>query len=140
MLSVTLRQRAFQVDLAGLGAFPGPRRPRVVWIGLAPAEPVQALYLACQDELQRQGIPREPRAFEPHLTIGRFREHGPDLSALLAREGGRLTGRLPVTELVLYESQLRPDGPRHTALFTAPLPERDDPLSNRTAQEGAEHG
>ena len=140
MLSVALRAAPFQVDLLGLGAFPDQRRPRVVWIGLTPAEAVQALYRDCQDALQRQGIPREPRDFRPHLTIGRFREHGPVLSALLARQDGRLLGQLPVTRLVLYESRLRPEGPRHIPLFTAPLQERGDPLSNRTSEEGAEHG
>lgn len=140
MLSVALRKAPFQIDLLGLGAFPDQRRPRVVWISLTPDEPVQALYRDCEDELQRQGIPREPRGFLPHLTIGRFRERGPDLSALLAKQGERLLGRLPVTQLVLYESHLRPDGPRHIPLFTAPLKEWDDPLSNRTSQEGADHG
>ena len=140
MLSVSLREAPFQVDLFGLGAFPDSHRPRVIWIGLIPAEPVQALHRGCEDELQRQGIPRESRGFLPHLTIGRFRERGPDLSTLLARQSGRSLGRLPVTRLVLYESRLRPDGPRHIPLFTVPLQERGDPLSNRTSEEGAEHG
>ena len=140
MLSVALREQPFHVDLQGLGAFPSPRRPRVVWIGLTPPAALQALYRTCAEELHREGFPGEARDFAPHLTIGRYREHGPDLTTVLAQQGQRTIGRLPVTRLVLYESQLRPDGARHLALFTVPLRERDDLLNNSTSQEGTEHG
>jgi 2'-5' RNA ligase len=136
MLSVTLRAQPFQVDLLGLGAFPDGRRPRVVWLGMTPAEPLQRLYQACQAELGRVGIAAESRAFKPHLTIGRFRERGPDLTALLARQAQRQVGQLPVTQLVLYESRLQPGGARHIPLFTVPLDQRDDHLNDRISKEG----
>jgi 2'-5' RNA ligase len=140
MLSMAFGVRQFQVELTGLGAFPDRRHPRVVWIGLVPAEPVHALFRTCEEELRRQGLPGEPRAFAPHLTIGRYRERGPDLTAVLDSQSRRRIGCLPVTQLVLYESRLRPDGPRHIPLFTVALPERDDPLHDRTSQEGTGHG
>lgn len=136
MLSVTLRAQPCQVDLLGLGAFPDRRRPRVVWLGLSPVEPLQRLYQACQAELGRVGIAAETRAFMPHLTIGRFRERGPDLTALLARQAQQQVGRLPVTQLVLYESRLQPGGARHIPLFTVPLDRRDDLVNDRTSKEG----
>jgi 2'-5' RNA ligase len=129
MLSVKLRVESFQVDALGLGAFPGHRRPRVVWLGLAPEQPLRALQRACEDELIRHGIPAEPRAFAPHLTIGRFRGYGPDLAALLAAQAKRGAGRLPVEQLVLFESRLLPGGARHIPLFTVPL-QRNDPLND----------
>lgn len=140
MLSVKLHGRPCQVDLLGVGAFPDRRRPRVVWIGLHPPEPLLTLQQCCEEVLGRAGIPGERRPFVPHLTIGRFRERGPELTTVLARQSGRQFGRMPVTQLVLYESRLRPDGPQHIALFTVPLQERDDLLSHRTSQEGNEHG
>jgi 2'-5' RNA ligase len=140
MLSVTLRAQPFEVDLLGLGAFPDRRRPRVVWIGLTPAEPLQILYRVCQAELGRVGIAAEPRAFMPHLTIGRFRERGSDLTALLTNEAQRQVGRLPVTQLVLYESRLQPGGARHIPLFTVPLDGRDDHLNDRISKEGTTNG
>lgn len=121
MLSVKLREKAFQVEVLGLGAFPGHRRPRVVWLGLAPEEPLLILQRACQVELGRSGFTAESRAFAPHLTIGRFREQAPDLSALLAAHAGRRIGGLPIGQLVLFESRLLPGGARHTPLFTVPL-------------------
>jgi 2'-5' RNA ligase len=136
MLSVKLSELPFQVDLLGLGAFPDGRRPRVVWIGLTPAEPLHRLYRDCQEALSRVGIAAEPRPFQAHLTIGRFRERGPDLTALLASQAQRQFGRLPVTRLVLYESRLRPGGAQHLPLFTVPLERRDDHLNDRTSKEG----
>lgn len=121
MLSVKLRQKAFPVDVLGLGTFPDRRRPRVAWLGLTPAEPLRNLQQACEEELGRHGFATESRPFAPHLTIGRFRERGPDLTSLLGRYAQRSLGRLPVARLVLFESRLLPGGARHTPLFTVPL-------------------
>jgi 2'-5' RNA ligase len=121
MLSVKLREKPFPVDVLGLGAFPDPRRPQVAWLGLSPAEPLRTLQQTCQAELARSGFPAEARAFAPHLTIGRFRERGPDLGALLAAQTGRRVGCLPIDRLVLFESRLLPGGAQHLPLFTVPL-------------------
>lgn len=121
MLSVTLYTAPFPVDLAGVGAFPTRHRPRVVWIGVTPTAQLVALYHKCQSALADAGIATERRPFAPHLTIGRFRETGPDLAALPEGLLQRRIGSLPVESLVLYESRLLPEGARHIPLFTAPL-------------------
>lgn len=139
MLSVKLREKAFPVEVLGLGAFPDRRRPRVVWLGLTPTEQLRRLQQACAEELARVGFPAESRAFAPHLTIGRFREQASDLSALFAAQAGRRLGHLPVGQLVLFESRLLPGGARHIPLFTVPLV-RDDQLNDRTSWEGTDNG
>lgn len=121
MLSVKLLEKAFQVDVLGLGAFPDRHRPRVVWLGLTPAEPLRALHQTCQTELAQAGFLTESRAFAPHLTIGRFRDRAPDLGDLLASQSECRLGALPIGELVLFESRLLPGGARHTPIFTVPL-------------------
>jgi len=139
MLSVKLRAAPFQVDLQGLGAFPDSRRPRVVWIGLTPATPLLRLHQICEEALGRAGMAAETRPFQPHLTIGRYRERGPDLTALLPNQAQRPVGSLAVTQLVLYESRLRPAGAQHIPLFTVPLEGRDD-LHDLTSKEGRDNG
>ncbi len=121
MLSVKLREKAFPVEVQGLGAFPDRRRPRIVWLGLTPEEPLRRLQQACAGELAGRGFPAGARTFAPHLTIGRFRDRAPDLGSLCAARAGQAIGRLPVDRLVLFESRLLPDGARHTPLFTVPL-------------------
>lgn len=132
MLSVALHAATFQVDVCGLGAFPTRHRPRVVWLGLTPEDLLRTLYQACQRELTRAGIAAEPRVFAPHLTIGRFRERGPDLTPLLGKYAGRSFGPLPVEQLVLFESRLLPGGARHLPLFNVPLLRNNYPNESMT--------
>ena len=104
----------FAITLAGLGAFPSARRPRVVWIGVTDgADRLVAVAEALAAALARRRFPREPRSFQPHLTVARVRTGGPppDLTADLARAGSPLIGTQEVAALAVMESFLRPSGP-----------------------------
>lgn len=117
------RASAIPFRVVGLGAFPGPARPRVIWAGIED-EPRGALAAAQQridESLAELGLPCEERAFRPHLTIGRVREHlvsgrrsgGPvDLTSYR----GRLVGHGVAEELDLIQSRLTPDGARYEVL------------------------
>ena len=63
--------RALPLALGGFGAFPDFRRPRVIWVGIAPEPALELL----QDRVERAfaplGFPTEARAFRPHVTLGR---------------------------------------------------------------------
>lgn len=78
----------FVFATAGLGAFPSPRRPRVIWLGVEPSPELFELQSGLERELERVGFPRERRPFKPHLTVGRVRNPGdaaglPDVLAAL---------------------------------------------------------
>ena len=120
VLSVTLCETAFTAAVGGLGVFPHPRAPRVLWLGVA-APRLAALYAHCEAALRQAGLPAEGRGFTPHLTIGRLHQRPPRLTEVLAAWGERQLTALPVDRLVLYESQLLPGGARHLPLLTAPL-------------------
>lgn len=103
----------FSITLAGLGAFPSPRRPRVVWVGIADgADRLTALAGALEEEIVHRKFPREPRSFQPHLTVARVRAGGrpPDLTAGLATSGVSVIGTQEVVALVVMESVLHPSG------------------------------
>jgi 2'-5' RNA ligase len=113
--------------VAGLGCFPSPRQPRVLWVGV-PAVPkaLTGVQRALDLHLARLNYPRETRAFSPHLTLGRVNDRATaderqTLSALLGRMQIAELGQLPVQELVLFQSDLRPQGAIYTALARAPL-------------------
>lgn len=116
----------FELRLEGLGCFPSARRPRVVWIGVqAPAE-LERLQRGVEAAAARLGYPPEPRAFSPHLTIGRVRDHlsGGDLQAVrTALEGATVEalGTARIDALTLFKSDLRPAGAVYTRLCRAPL-------------------
>lgn len=113
---VALGASPFTITLAGLGAFPSPRRPRVVWVGVAEGSPrLVALAEALDEAIVRRKFPREPRPFQPHLTVARTRTGAspPDLTGDLARAGTPVIGTQEVAALTVMESFLRPSGPAY---------------------------
>jgi RNA 2',3'-cyclic 3'-phosphodiesterase len=57
--------------LGGFGVFPDLRRPRVVWVGIAPEPALEILQHRVEQEFAPLGFPTEARAFRPHVTLGR---------------------------------------------------------------------
>ena len=100
--------------LGGTGAFPSPRRARVLWVSLDdPAGRLAALANRVQDSLEPAGFPKEKRAWTPHLTLARFRTPG-DASALkTARPEPRA---FEVEEITLFRSRLGRPAPAYEPL------------------------
>lgn len=114
----------FAASLRGAGAFPGPSRPRVLWAGVGEGgRELLALWRATEDELAREGFPREGRDFEPHLTLGRARQPAPapGLSDALAAVRDTTWGSFRVVAFCLMKSTLTPRGPIYDRLSAFPL-------------------
>lgn len=114
----------FSLEVRGLGAFPNPSGARVVWIGFEQSEPLSMLQERVEQALEDLEFPREDRPFRPHLTLARLKSKD-NLQALHAflREAGpsATAGTVPVDEVILFRSDLRPDGARYTRLRAARL-------------------
>ena len=111
------RSRPFQFRFGGAGAFPTPKRARVVWVGAAegPAD-MAGLAGAVAAALVPVGHEAERRPFRPHLTLARLKVPG-DVGAVLAAIGpGAVGPAFTVGELLLYESRLSPRGSTYTVL------------------------
>ena len=106
-----------------LGAFPNPRRPRVVWLGLE--GDTQLLIITqrrLQDALKTDGFPREQRTFKPHITLGRARGNGfIPLPEAILNDQAKDALAFEVQDIVLMSSILTPSGPIHTPLHKAHL-------------------
>jgi 2'-5' RNA ligase len=119
---------AFEISVGGLGAFPSPRRPRVVWVGVeAPAE-LTAVQNGIENAMARLGYAREERPFSPHLTLGRVSRNAVGRDEHLIGEAIEaiklgFLGAARVNEVHLYKSDLHPNGAVYTRLFTASLKE-----------------
>jgi 2'-5' RNA ligase len=118
VLSVKSCQRPFQVGVKGLGAFPNPHRPRVIWLGLEPRGQLEQLHRATERCLRQAGITTDSRPYSPHLTIGRLHGDPFDLTKLFSSMQQKRIEPLTVDRMILYESRLRPEGAQHVQLLT----------------------
>ncbi len=119
---IAFQTAAFDVTLRGLGVFPKPSRPSVIWTGMTPPEPMTQLAGAVEGALVEFGFAPESRTFQPHITVARVKHRPPpELSALLDRHEATEFATFRVSEIVLMQSELSPQGPRYTPLITAKL-------------------
>ncbi len=111
--------RPLSLRLSDVGAFPDPSRPRVVWVGLdGDVAELAEIKKKLDRELSPLGFVPEGRAFRPHLTLGRVKiqKNIQGLKELFARVGLARPVPFMVTKLILFKSDLFPDGARYTPL------------------------
>ena len=114
----------FRTQIAGLGAFPNSRNPKVIWIGM-PGE--QAILLKFQQQLEDAlapvGFAKEKRSFAPHLTLGRIKEGKgkKELEQLITEYQNKDLGNFAADTLILFRSDLHPGGPVYSSLKTIKL-------------------
>lgn len=112
----------FRVEAVGLGAFPNPSKPRVIWVGIKDSgEGLQRLNKATEAALEELGFPKEKRPFRTHVTLGRVKRGQCDLGEQVARLAERSFGVTTVEEVVLYESKLHRSGAEYVAHARVPL-------------------
>ena len=122
LVAAAARADPFDIGLSGLGGFPSPERPRVIWAGLGEGvAATAALAHAVDGALATLGFPRETRAFSGHVTLGRVRAPRSNRPLAEALASGGEFGRQRVDRLVLMRSELSARGARHTELGAAPL-------------------
>jgi 2'-5' RNA ligase len=64
------------IAVRGLGWFPNPHSPRILYAGVEAPQSLADLARAISDALSAIGVPREERPFRPHLTLARIKEPG----------------------------------------------------------------
>lgn len=131
----TVSASAIEIQFRGYGFFPTANAARVFWVGIEPGSQLAALAAGIDERTAGIGIPREGRAFSPHLTLARgsargtrgsgspgwhkgdspnrtFQRLQEKLAALAAPGFGTMTAR----EFFLYQSRLSPKGSTYTKL------------------------
>ncbi len=110
---------AFQIALRGLGVFPNPSAPRVVWAGLSEgAAEMKSLAETIEETCSRHGVEPEKRPFAAHLTLGRARQPGPSpaLAEAVKRYEDTEFGGGMIDRVLLMQSTLRRSGAVYTAI------------------------
>ncbi len=105
--------------IRGVGAFPSLKNPRVIWVGVKDDRNVLTPFQnRLERELERVGFQPENRPFQPHLTLGRMRSNRGKSELVTAMEKHREEefGNLEVEKVILFKSDLTPNGPIYTPL------------------------
>ncbi len=117
----------FVLDFGGLGCFPNPRRPSVIWVGVqGDTEVLAHLQGRVEERLAVLGFPPEKRAYTPHLTLGRVRRRTARrersrLGELLQKQEVETLADMAVREVALMKSVLSPAGARYSQLAVVEL-------------------
>ena len=122
------------IAFRGTGFFPSVKSARVFWVGIEADEHLAKLARSIDVALLALGIPKEERAFAPHLTLARSgygtpRRQGSDspnkrfqhLQEQLARMPAPEFGTMTAHEFFLYQSKTAPGGAVYTKLASFAL-------------------
>ena len=118
-----LKKTAYHIE--GIGAFPSPDKPSVIWAGMkcdnTPLEEiVQAVELLALDN----GFPPEKRKFSPHLTLAIIKKESKvpaELKKYLKQEHKNFSVLSVFKELVLFKSTLKKTGPEYRKISVISL-------------------
>lgn len=119
-----IRMERFKIRLHGLGAFPSPTRPRVVWVGVSEgADKLTGIRDFIEDRLRRLGFPPEKDRFVPHITLARIKgsRNIHALSRIILEYSDIDVGEVQVDSIRLKKSTLTRAGPIYETLWEVKL-------------------
>ena len=124
LLEVAARAPVSRLELAGLGAFPNLRDPRVVWLGVGRDPKLELLHHDIETACAALGHEVDGRAFRPHITLGRVRGRLAGKAARALSDAARrvdYSGTVDARSVDLMSSRLTPSGPNYSVVATFPL-------------------
>jgi 2'-5' RNA ligase len=124
MAQAVQRLEKFSIAVSGTGTFGKPRRPRVVWAGIADCPPLLELQRKTTEALQAAEVGFDDKPFSPHLTLGRVKspKHMAELLDGLEKERDTALGCADLAEVLLIKSEPGPGGAKYTVLHRVALP------------------
>jgi 2'-5' RNA ligase len=117
------RRSPFQVDMHGLGWYPNPHSPRVLWAAVHAGDPLRDLARDTEQALAGIGVGVEKKAYSPHLTLARIKPPAQltRLRQAIAALPSDNFGKFEVNRFNLYRSILSPKGSTYSVLGEFPL-------------------
>ena len=120
---VAVRGQAFDLELAGAGAFGEGPDLQVLWAGVAESEPLRRLAKACEAAARRVGLKPEPRRYRPHLTLAYLRHPDPgEVAAWIQANNLLRSPPIRVESFGLYSSFLGSEQAHYRLEAAYPLP------------------
>lgn len=109
-----INSTAFSMAVQGVGHFPPRGKPRVLWAGVVPAEPLIKLKRKIDTSLISCRIGADPRKYSPHITIARL--NNPPMQRIASFLAGNAFLRFDefqVDSFLLFSSKLSNKGALH---------------------------
>ncbi len=114
---------ALPISVHGLGWFPNPHHPRVLFAGIEAPAGLGDLHRMTDEACAGLGVAAEQKRYSPHLTLARVRDGAglPAVRQLIAGLESTDFGRFEAVSFHLYESVLGPGGSQYKKLEEFPL-------------------
>ncbi len=124
IISAASENASMSLGAKSIGFFPGVKRSRVIWTGIAgQTRELADLQKTLDGKLDTVGFPKEKRPFKGHLTIARIKGKVDARRIVDAmKEFGRFESKTFIAdEVVLFKSELKPSGAVYSKLMSAAL-------------------
>jgi 2'-5' RNA ligase len=117
------KRPALAIRLEGIGWFPNPHNPRILWTGVKTGPELGKLASDTDETLAELGIEKDTKPYSPHLTLARIKEPVPltHLRQSIAELPSVDFGSFTANRFYLYLSQPGPSGSIYTKLAEFPL-------------------
>lgn len=116
---------SFPLSFSKLGVFPNHNRPRIIWVGVEPADKLVEIFHRIDEIAGKIGFSSEERQYSPHITLARISDYHKidpkNFSTTLSNYSFITIPTVPVHDIKLFKSELKPAGPTYTNLFTIKL-------------------
>jgi RNA 2',3'-cyclic 3'-phosphodiesterase len=110
--------RELTLRVYGLGCFPNPKNPRVIWSAVSgDTDALSKIQIGVENACVGFGFAAEERPFSPHLTLGRVKSKR-NLQPLLdcIKIGADMECEFVADHFNIYKSTLKPQGAVYTIL------------------------
>jgi RNA 2',3'-cyclic 3'-phosphodiesterase len=120
---IVIRSESFDIIIRGLGIFKNLSEPRIIWTGIDKCDNLTRLNKLILNRISEIVPDLEDRPYNPHITLGRIKNltGKSKLKELTERYHNIIIQRQNVTEIILYESILKPGGPVYKPIEIYPL-------------------
>lgn len=117
------QSKSFTLKIANTGIFGSHYDPKVIWFGIEKQDELENLAQNICNELAKCGWEKDRQNFVPHLTIGRIKElkDKPLFQQIFSKFSTVEVQEEKVSEIILYESILRREGPLYVNVFSVVL-------------------
>ena len=113
---------AFEIRLAGAGAFGEGADVHAVWAGVADNPVLARLARACEVAARRVGLKADTRVYRPHVTLAYLRHADPrQVGAWVQAHNLLKSPPIPIASFGLYSSTLGGEGSRYRLEAEYPL-------------------